>query len=128
MSTYRGIPLPTGRTMNASELSQWKKGADAVLDVVRPMLDAVTYDTPCSLDHHGYCQEHGHLEEGPCPDGTARLFLEASSLDAFVWRKGHAFYWCAGHRPAGTSTTRETIASIHPSVPLVCTHCGRAVR
>lgn len=39
---------------------------DAEIERLRGMLDEL-YDTnPCSFDHHGYCQEHGWLQEGTC--------------------------------------------------------------
>jgi hypothetical protein len=41
--------------------------------LVRDFLDP----DPCSLDHHGYCQTHGWLTEGPCPHATARQMLRS---------------------------------------------------
>lgn len=31
--------------------------------------------TPCWYDHHGYCQEHGWLRDGPCPNGQAEALI-----------------------------------------------------
>jgi hypothetical protein len=41
--------------------------------LVRDFLDP----DPCSFDHHGYCQMHSWLTEGPCPHGKARQILDA---------------------------------------------------
>lgn len=41
--------------------------------LVRDFLDP----DPCSLDHHGYCQAHGWLAEGPCPHAMARQILDS---------------------------------------------------
>lgn len=32
-------------------------------------------DDPCRLDHHGYCQAHGSLEDGPCRTAASRELL-----------------------------------------------------
>lgn len=134
MSTYRGVALPQiyGR-MNITEQTWWKRGADAALAVAVPLIDDLYNDTPCSLDHHGYCQEHGHLDEGPCPDGEAQKLLEEASLPPTVWRAligtGDMtdWYWCKDHRPA-VSVVETPVSEIHPSVTLQCVQCGKAVR
>lgn len=45
--------------------------AERLAALVRDFLDP----DPCWLDHHGYCQAHGWLCEGPCPHGRARQVL-----------------------------------------------------
>ena len=32
-------------------------------------------DDPCRLDHHGHCQAHGSLEDGPCRTAASRELL-----------------------------------------------------
>jgi hypothetical protein len=32
-------------------------------------------DDPCRYDHHGHCQAHGSLEDGPCRTAAARELL-----------------------------------------------------
>ena len=32
-------------------------------------------DDPCRLDHHGHCQAHGSLEDGPCRTAAGRELL-----------------------------------------------------
>lgn len=134
MSVYRGVALPQiYDRMNITEQTWWKRGADAALAVALPIVNGLYYDTPCSLDHHGYCQEHGHLDEGPCPDGEAQKLLAQAALPPTVWRAligtGDMtdWYWCKDHRPA-VSVVEIPVSEIHPSVTLQCTHCGKAVR
>lgn len=132
MSTYRGVALPA-LLPDEWEQGWWKKGVDAALTVTVPLIDSLYDDTPCSLDHPGYCQEHGHLDEGVCPDGEAQKLLEEASLPPTVWRAligtGDMtdWYWCKDHRPA-VSVVETPVSEIHPSVTLQCTHCGKAVR
>ena len=42
---------------------------------LRPFVDEV----PCRFDHHGYCQTHGSLHDGPCDVATARQLLNGKS-------------------------------------------------
>lgn len=77
--TYRGIQVPRELRPNwdRPEAIWWRRGVDAALAVMRPAVDALHYSGPCSLDHHGYCQEHG-IGSIPCPDGEAQRLLEAT--------------------------------------------------
>lgn len=43
----------------------------AAFDILADIVD----DDPCRLDHHGYCQTHGWLNETPCPYGRAREII-----------------------------------------------------
>lgn len=43
---------------------------------LREALKAMVDDDDCSLDHHGYCQTHGWLSEGVCPQFTAKMLLQ----------------------------------------------------
>lgn len=38
----------------------------------------------CRLDHHGYCQEHGHMSETICPHKRAKWLLEVHRPD--LWK------------------------------------------
>lgn len=83
--TYRGVPVPERIQRDRDEnrpysalFHAWREGVDAAMGLMRPMVGALHYDTPCRVDHHGYCQEHSYLEEGPCPDGEARKLLETT--------------------------------------------------
>lgn len=40
------------------------------------LLDLLAEDTPCRLDHHGYCQEHYWFSEEPCPHREAHELLQ----------------------------------------------------
>lgn len=44
------------------------------------LLDKLAEDTPCRFDHHGYCQEHGWLDEGPCPHRQADKLLRKAGV------------------------------------------------
>lgn len=129
MSIYRGVPVPA-LLPDEWEQTWWKRGADAALAVALPIVNGLYYETPCSLDHHGYCQEHGHLDEGPCPDGEAQKLLAQAALPPTVWRATIAdphLYWCKDHRPA-IAVREVPLSEIHPSVIIQCTHCGVTVR
>ena len=65
------------------------RGRDAGFDDVEAERDALAGllaefvdSEPCSLDHHGYCQSHGHLDEGECHMARARAVLAGSDADA----------------------------------------------
>lgn len=77
--TYRGIPVPESLHHNwdQPEAHWWRQGVRTTLVVAGALVGSLHYDSACSLDHHGYCQEHGHLSDGPCPDGEAQKFLAA---------------------------------------------------
>lgn len=133
MSTYRGVPVPERFPPNAWELKHWKQGVDAALDVAAPLLDNLTDDEPCSLDHHGYCQTHWGGAVTECANRLAEEFLAQAALPETVWRwfgpgTGPVdLYWCKDHRPA-VAVQEVPVSEIHPSGPLHCTHCGKAVR
>jgi hypothetical protein len=46
-------------------------------DTVRALLDAYPGETPCHLDHEGYCQEHA--VSAPCVVAAARMVLEETA-------------------------------------------------
>lgn len=73
--TYRGIPVPDDWGP-VTDIDDWKAGVDAAMALLRPVVDALHDDSPCRLDHHGYCQEHGLPGPVPCPDGEARRLLK----------------------------------------------------
>lgn len=81
--TYRGIPVPEILHHNWDQLEAhwWRQGVKASLGVAVPLVGSLHSDTPCSLDHHGYCQEHGLPGAIPCPDGEARKFIIATEGD-----------------------------------------------
>lgn len=78
--TYRGIPVRETLHHNWDQLEAawWRTGVRAALGVAVPLVESLRYDSECSLDHHGYCQEHGLPGAIPCPDGEARKFIEAT--------------------------------------------------
>lgn len=130
---YKGVPVPDGLRPNwdTHEAYWWKRGVQAAVNTVRPILEGQTDDEPCTLDHHGYCQTHwsGEVDER-CAVAAAREFLEASAPEA-VWQStaviGPCLYWCLDHRPA-LAVTRVELEDIHPSVEIQCVQCGRAAR
>ena len=51
-------------------------------------------ESPCRLDHHGACQEHGHIgwDGSPCPHAVAAAILPADiedrrPVDMRAWMK-----------------------------------------
>jgi hypothetical protein len=44
------------------------------------LLNEVADDSPCRLDHHGFCQAHG-FTESPCPVSEARTLLADESKE-----------------------------------------------
>jgi hypothetical protein len=68
-ATYRGIPVTESLHHNwdQHEASWWRAGVNATLAVAVPLVESLRYDGECSLDHHGYCQEHGLPGGGPLP-------------------------------------------------------------
>ena len=56
--------------------------AEAERDALAGLLAEFVDSEPCSLDHHGYCQSHGHLDEGECHMARARAVLAGSDADA----------------------------------------------
>ncbi len=76
--TYRGVAVPEGLRPNwdQPEAHWWRVGVKAALDATVPLVESLHSDTPCSLDHHGYCQEHGLPGALPCPDEAARKFIK----------------------------------------------------
>jgi hypothetical protein len=76
--TYRGIPVQAGLRPNwdQPEAHWWRLGVQDALGVAVPLVGSLHYDSECSLDHHGYCQEHGLPGAIPCPDGEARKFIK----------------------------------------------------
>lgn len=55
------------------ERDKYKAVADAALDLVDP--------DPCRLDHHGYCQAHGWLQEGECVQARLKRHLTEAGYD-----------------------------------------------
>lgn len=65
------IFIEASRTMGPALIEEVKRLHALVRDFLDP--------DPCSFDHHGYCQAHGHLGGEPmsCPHGRARKMLAA---------------------------------------------------
>lgn len=40
------------------------------------LLELLADDSPCRLDHHGFCQEHFWLAPGRCPHARAQELLK----------------------------------------------------
>lgn len=83
-ATYRGIQVPETLRPNWDQVaaSWWRAGADSTLDVAVPLVDDFIDPGACSLDHHGYCQEHGWFGEDTCPNERAQEFIkEAGPTD-----------------------------------------------
>ena len=130
---YKGVPVPDGLrpAWDQVEAAWWMRGVQKTLDTVRPLLEALIDDEPCTVDHHGYCQTHwGGEVDGRCEVAAAREFLRESAPVA-VWRStiinDPHLYWCLNHRPA-LAVTEVRLADIHPSVEVQCVQCGRAAR
>lgn len=132
--TYKGVRVPKGLRPNwdTFEAGWWRKGVDAVLDTVRPLLEAVTDDVPCrTQDKDGRCWTHGSRSvDGRCVMIVIREFLTESAQEE-VWRSTIVIdpylYWCLNHRPA-LAVTRVRLADIHPAVEIQCVQCGRSAR
>lgn len=75
-----------GRTFRLDRLSECEDALDTVhvhmagIEAERDELRALVADfvdpSDCRYDHHGYCQEHGWLQEGVCPNKRAKQLLE----------------------------------------------------
>jgi hypothetical protein len=94
-----------------------------LLALVRDFLDP----DPCSFDHHGYCQAHGHLGGEPmsCPHGRARKLLAdlaavspvgqapatgqafTAAVRASLARYRQFFYWA----PSAVDMLRDDLAA-----------------
>ena len=61
-----------------AEVARLTAERDALAGLLAEFVDS----EPCSLDHHGYCQSHGHLDEGECHMARARAVLAGSDADA----------------------------------------------
>ncbi len=49
-----------------------KVGREEVINILKDLIDP----NDCNIDHHGYCQEHGWLQSGLCPQFRAKMFLK----------------------------------------------------
>jgi hypothetical protein len=81
---YRGVRIPGDLRADDTPrgvFETWKRGVDAALDLTVPVVEALHDDSPCHLDHHGYCQEHGLPQPGPCPERQARVLLAVVRKD-----------------------------------------------
>lgn len=130
---YKGVPVPDGLWPNGytSEASWWMRGVRSAVNIVRPLLDALTGGEACTPEDNGWCGTHKADKLGEvCAVTAAREFLEASAPEA-VWRSTTVIdpylYWCLDHRPA-LAVTRVELKNIHPSVEIQCVQCGRAAR
>lgn len=47
----------------------WRQ-AELIAELIVAVGD-LAEDTPCRLDHHGFCQEHGWLDSRECPHPRA---------------------------------------------------------
>jgi len=57
-------PGPLPRPGDTPEVKALREAAEDLID-----------DTPCRLDHHGYCQAHGWTGDRACPQVRLRLAL-----------------------------------------------------
>jgi len=62
---------PDGETHHLIEYCKLHKAAPEMYKALKDMLDP----DDCSLDHHGYCQTHGWLQDGLCPHFRAKIAL-----------------------------------------------------
>lgn len=75
VSGDRGRGGEGGTGMTGADLTQ-----AAELTRLYGLLDKLAEDGPCGFDHHGYCQEHGWLDEGRCPHAEADEVLRAAGV------------------------------------------------
>ncbi|WP_030248226.1 hypothetical protein [Streptomyces sp. NRRL S-455] len=78
--TYRGVTVPETLRPNwdQPEAHFWRAGVSSTLDVAVPLVDDFIDPGACSLDHHGYCQEHGWFGENDCPNERAQEFIKSA--------------------------------------------------
>jgi len=88
----------TGRAV-ISEMDRADKAA-AERDALAGLLAEFVDSEPCSLDHHGYCQSHGHLDEGECHMARARAALAGSEADHDMPTENWTCPRCNRERPA----------------------------
>jgi hypothetical protein len=59
---------------NYHYLAYSREWLDSELATAVRLIRELAEDTPCRLDHEGYCQAH-NLHPDPCPHHTAMAFL-----------------------------------------------------
>lgn len=130
--TFRGITVPP-EVANRANYGMWKLAVTGVLDTVVPLLERFEDGNPCSLDHHGFCQEHWSGGDDECRNAALKKFLDGARYGECVWRvpgtEGAYLYWCYQHRPMGIQTDRADLVRIDtlPEYHAVrrCVQCGR---
>lgn len=128
--TCRGIKVPEHlRNRGGSmEYAYWKLAVTDVLDTVVPLLEPFESDDPCSLDHHGYCQEHWFGATTVCPIAAVRDFLAAAKRDECVWQFG-GMEWCFIHQPKGIQVELLRLTdALKDRAWSTCVQCGRELK
>ncbi len=74
--TWDDIPEENQRLMIevCEDLIRKVFGEGNVVVPIETLMGVVDPD-PCRLDHHGYCQSHGWLDEGDCPNAKLQALL-----------------------------------------------------
>lgn len=125
---YRGVDVPDVLVPNEWELKHFKQGVDAALAVTVPLLE-IFEDDPCGTYGEGRCVVHTYPGD-VCPYGEVQDFLRRAAGEEQVWRATVAdpyLYWCLDHRPF-IAVAPVLLRDVHPSVPIACVQCGRAIR
>jgi hypothetical protein len=76
-STPEGCPLCKG-TGTITRQAEWGDIDFTIVDLLQIITD-LQDNSDCSLDHHGYCQEHSWLTKGLCPQFRISKILTTKS-------------------------------------------------
>lgn len=81
-------------------------------DQAGEIIGALFDENECRYDHHGYCQEHGWLDESECPHSRARKWLIKYRPD--LWK---AFFSSAQQAKGrhSSSAPSQNVARQHPA-------------
>ena len=68
------LPPEQAKVERAKMEAKCQQRVEEAIDIIGDLIDA----DGCSFDHHGYCQAHGYLNEGECPNSRAKKYLKFS--------------------------------------------------
>lgn len=62
-----------GSWLLGSACGQCNRCCDQLLNLI----ECIRHQSECSLDHHGYCQEHGWINDEMCPHKMANIIFDS---------------------------------------------------
>lgn len=76
-NAWKQMPPEWKASLRAAWIDEIRAAYAPLLRQAADALLSYRDDMPCRLDHHGYCQEHASLTEGPCVQMDLRAALAA---------------------------------------------------